>query len=662
MPLRTIFPDLKTNYNSAVDDIVEKIYTPCLLHSDQYFRGTAYFRSSVLSLFSKEILEFCLRGGKIEILTSIRLNEKDVDSIKEGYLLRKMEGLLTEILSDSQTEIPGRFLCTLIASGHLDIHIVTGNFYHDKVGFFACNNSENLNEEVVAFIGSGNETYSGVSTGENIERYTLSWSTRTDFSEYGAQWSDELRIAINSGRYLDGSIIQRFDRLPPYLFDKFKIDDKLEPDWFSSEIDLMYFDYDKLSPNGPQPHQIRAFNGWKNNKQFGLFEHATGTYKTATGLICSDHFLKESDTVVISSPLRIVSENWYNLVKKCFPSNINVIKCWGDNPNWDTEAMEAISFKQKTILIFVNDSLWGERGDLTLRLLKDNYFLIADEAHNWQDSRAPNFISNNAPEARLALTAKLSEPGEEDLMDDVLTYFSGTPPFIDTLDLDVAIRMGFLRNYSYSLVPVRFSESDNISQTGTAVEIWNTYNDMKKDMSIELGLSSLDERNRVLIYTGPRITDASEIFKSMQINWNLKTDNVNLFRKVTGEENQSSRKKIISDFTNGITRALVAIKVLDEGVDLPISDAAIMGRSNEKYRQWIQRRGRVLRKKSIDDDTDAIIYDFILDLNSINESAAKNLLANKGKEIERVLEFSRSSSSNSEGIEGILTSAGWKLE
>ena len=88
MSLESIFPDLKTNYNSAVDDIVAEIYAPCLLHSDQYFRGTAYFRSSVLSLFSEEILEFCLRGGKIEIMTSIRLSEHDVESIKEGYYLR----------------------------------------------------------------------------------------------------------------------------------------------------------------------------------------------------------------------------------------------------------------------------------------------------------------------------------------------------------------------------------------------------------------------------------------------------------------------------------------------------------------------------------------------------------------------------------------------
>ena len=110
MSLNTIFPDLKTNYNSAVDDIVADIYSPCLSHSNQYFRGTAYFRSSVLSLFSKEILEFCLRGGKIEILTSIELSEHDVESIKEGYFLREMEGLLTEILNDSPTEIPGRFL------------------------------------------------------------------------------------------------------------------------------------------------------------------------------------------------------------------------------------------------------------------------------------------------------------------------------------------------------------------------------------------------------------------------------------------------------------------------------------------------------------------------------------------------------------------------
>ena len=68
-------------------------------------------------------------------------------------------------------------------------------------------------------------------------------------------------------------------------------------------------------------------------------------------------------------------------------------------------------------------------------------------------------------------------------------------------------------------------------------------------------------------------------------------------KKITGQESPTQRYNIINDFTLGLTQSLVAIKVLDEGVDLPVSDAAVMCKSNASYRQWIQRRGRILREK-----------------------------------------------------------------
>ena len=74
---------------------------------------------------------------------------------------------------------------------------------------------------------------------------------------------------------------------------------------------IYYFDYDILSSNGPQKHQLRAYQGWIDNNYRGLFEHATGTYKTATGLLCADHHLGLNDYVVISSPLQIIADNFF---------------------------------------------------------------------------------------------------------------------------------------------------------------------------------------------------------------------------------------------------------------------------------------------------------------------------------------------------------------
>jgi superfamily II DNA or RNA helicase len=101
--------------------------------------------------------------------------------------------------------------------------------------------------------------------------------------------------------------------------------------------------------------------------------------------------------------------------------------------------------------------------------------------------------------------------------------------------------------------------------------------------------------------------------------------------------------------------------VLDEGVDLPISDAAIMCRSNASYRQWIQRRGRVLRKKDPKDASKALIIDFILDLTPFNIEVRKKLRKNYASEVKRMEEFGSSSESTYDTILQSLEESGWEL-
>lgn len=146
----------------------------------------------------------------------------------------------------------------------------------------------------------------------------------------------------------------------------------------------------------------------------------------------------------------------------------------------------------------------------------------------------------------------------------------------------------------------------------------------------------------------------------MQAIWNEKNNLPTIFKKITGKENPNQRKNIIRDFTSGLTQSLVAILVLDEGVDLPISDAAIMCRSNASYRQWIQRRGRVLRKKDPIDASKALIIDFILDLSPFSVELRKKLRKNYASEVKRMEEFGISSESTYEAVMESLEESGWK--
>ncbi|MDA8690184.1 DEAD/DEAH box helicase family protein [Euryarchaeota archaeon] len=657
MALSDVFKSLKTNYNSRLDDIIGDLYKPCFKNSSTYYRGSAYFRTSVVELYRNEVLDFCRNNdSKIAILTSTDVVLDDVKAIRDGYLQRGFENNLDQLFDEAELVDSAKFVATLIAMNKLDIYIVNGSLYHDKVGFF-----EDSESNIVAFTGSGNETKPGLGIDGNYERYVVSWNSSPCFDSYGMYWSNELRNAIDKLEYAGAEIV-RFDQFTGEFLHKHDIKKSLEEfdELNLIEYDVNYFNYDILSPNGPQKHQLRAYQGWIDNNYRGLFEHATGTYKTATGLLCADHYLGENKNVVISAPLQIIAQNWYDLIDKCFDSQISVIRCWGENLNWKSELADVVDRGKKVILIFVTNSLWKEEGMDALRILRNKYLLIADEAHNWDRPDARSFLEKNEPLARIALTAKLSEPGEEEKTAHVLEYFAfGHRLFIDSLSLETAISMGFLRKYHYKLKPidVDFTFTGNLSDD--ARNIWNDFQKQKRIASPEIAVSSLSTKKRVLTYTGPHIVQLQPVLENMQRLWNLNENRPVLFKRMTGKELPPEREIIIQEFNTGITRGLVAIRVLDEGVDLPVSDAAVMAKSKASYRQWTQRRGRILRKKLNSDKSTAIIYDFILNLSKCESELAEKICDNHRDEIDRIIEFSRCSINGPTEAISLLEQCGW---
>ena len=117
---------------------------------------------------------------------------------------------------------------------------------------------------------------------------------------------------------------------------------------------------------------------------------------------------------------------------------------------------------------------------------------------------------------------------------------------------------------------------------------------------------------------------------------------------------------IINEFNYGRVRGLIAIRVLDEGVDLPIADAAVMATSKRDHRQWIQRRGRILRKRERQDTSKAKIIDYVLDISDFNSNLRQTLRETGRQDLQRILEFTDSSDEESRlGVVSALTDAGW---
>jgi superfamily II DNA or RNA helicase len=89
----------------------------------------------------------------------------------------------------------------------------------------------------------------------------------------------------------------------------------------------------------------------------------------------------------------------------------------------------------------------------------------------------------------------------------------------------------------------------------------------------------------------------------------------------------------MDNFITGSIDSLVSIKVLDEGVDVPVCDKAFILASTRNPRQYVQRRGRVLRKS--EGKTHAEIWDFMV-LPLGDSQASKKLI---DAELERVDDF-----------------------
>ena len=109
----------------------------------------------------------------------------------------------------------------------------------------------------------------------------------------------------------------------------------------------------------------------------------------------------------------------------------------------------------------------------------------------------------------------------------------------------------------------------------------------------------------------------------------------------------NERKIIKENFEKGYLQGIVAIKCLDEGVNIPNIKTVFILASTTNPKEYIQRRGRVLRKTKDIDKEFAEIYDFITlprELDSVQYLTKEQLkleLSLVKKEILRMEEFSR---------------------
>lgn len=449
-------------------------------------------------------------------------------------------------------------------------------------------------------------------------------------------------------------------------------------------------------PTGPRDYQNQAFENWKNNNQRGLFAMATGTGKTITSLNCLLEIYKRNGyyKAIILVPTITLVNQWEQECEKFHFSN--VIKVYSKNSEWRSkierlqmaeEYKKAKESSQNFIIISTYASFTrGNVFDILNGFEKSKVLLIADEAHNMGSPTIMKRIGDIKYLRRIGLSATPERQFDDDTNRKLFRFFGAEKQYTYEYSMEEAIKNGVLCRYFYypHLVRLTDDEFEKYVELSLKISKYFNFNTNSFENKDDILMSMLLARKRIVHKAANKLTAFNQIINERyQKKGNLKyslvyvpegtkpdyiadsdifdsTDQVaddivsdrliddyteavmKLDKFITVKKfvsGQKDRDKVLSAFASGKLQVLTSMKCLDEGVDVPRSELAIFCASTGNPRQFIQRRGRILRKHP--DKFMAEIHDLVVapEVNSGSDSFRMERALLKG-ELMRVKNFS----------------------
>jgi len=672
--------NIKKEYRSLLDNVAKDFYIPLLQNAVTYKRAVGFFSSSVLIEISKGILGLVKNSGKIQLIVSPYLSEEDVEAIRNGYSRREVikKAALRE-LKDPKNKFQEErlsFLANLIADGILDIKIAitdTGNkigMYHEKVGII-----EDVDGNKVAFSGSMNESANALLANyETIDVYT-SWSDDEDRvkskeNAFNLIWNNcERNIKTIDFDDISDEFIKKYKRDSISSYQQYDLDetvDDVEYNFFKVPQNVEFYDYQK-----------DAIDSWIKNSCCGIYDMATGAGKTYTALgsiTKLSQMLEEEIAVVIVAPYQHLVEQWVEDINNF---NVNPIVAYSyPGQKWRqyfSDAVKAynLGVKKNFCIITTNATFSTPDFQMILRNFKKNFCFVVDEAHNFGAKKLSTLLPRTA-RYRLALSATIERHRDEQGTTSLRKYFGKT---CVSFSLKDAINKGFLTSYYYKPIVV-YLNADELEEykdiTKKIIKLGGASEEnLEKNPGIELLLikrariiagcsakvdklievmSPYKKDNFMLVYCGAtkydneQISDDQDIRQIDEVSRRLYNELGMRVRRFTSSENKEERSEIKRMFASGKElQVITAIKCLDEGVNIPAIKKAFILASSTNPKEYIQRRGRVLRKA--EGKEYAEIFDFItlprpLDKVKFCSPEEKSYdLSLVKKEFERMLDF-----------------------
>jgi len=667
--------EIKCSYDSDEDDILNSFYIPVLSHATKYYRLAGFFSSASFALAARGLKSFIVNGGQMKMVIGVKLSKADVDAIQKG--IQSPEEVIEKVMIKDLNEIEDeciknhvQALAWLIANKKLEVKVAVmvdehgkvvdqdniekeGGIFHQKVGLF-----EDKEGNIISFSGSVNES-------------AMAWTRNGEEFHVYRSWIDgEL-----------GHLEKNWEKFEKFWYNRayrtkiFSIPEAVKKQLIDSapeDIKDLKIDIATVKKTIPElrPYQDDAIRNWFSNNTTGIFEMATATGKTFVAIGCLRDLKKKINSlaVVITCPTTHLVNQWIEDLKKF---DLQGIDAFGNYKSWSNKLMNEVlrlNMEHIKLLIIVttHDTFSDEKFINIIKQIESEILVVADEVHWLGAPELRNgLIENYKYRIGLSATPKrwLDDEGSKIIFD----YFGDT---VYEFPLDKAIKEGFLTPYEYyphiiELTEEEFYEYEKISKK-IAVRYAQARGDEEKQKFYEL---LLFERQRIIKNAEEKMTELEKIMDSMPIIDHcliyctekqidkveyMLNKRIIINHKFTQSEDPKTRDMLLKNFDKGEYSVLIAMKCLDEGVDVPSTKTAIIMASSGNPREFIQRRGRVLRKFTGKEK--AIIHDFIVVPTLKGNIDPKTLELERKiliKEVRRFKEFAKSSLNSLEALNEI---------
>lgn len=698
MSLRELY--LKAVYRSDRDHILEDFYIPALRASVKYDRAVGFFSAGMLSYAAQGLSAFINNNGQIRLIIGGELQFQDERAMREGYDLREIARRIGNEIIETIERVDDplffrrlELLSWLIASGRLDVKLALKRkgMYHEKIGIFT-----DAGGDKVVFQGSANETTSALLPDFNFESINVFQCWREDlreyFSPYVVGFEDLWQNKSPNTLVLD---------FPDASKEKLIKIAKSVPVLLTPDIEIELWkkyratnDQDTKDSNAPliprllngeefeiKPHQRHALEAWKANGLQGIMALATGAGKTITALYGAVKVLEATKKLIlgIAVPYQNLADQWVSVLRDF---NIVPIRCYANSSDWLPRFSEVISLYQANACRFVcfvvvNRTLQSEHfQQLLTQIPGENFLWVGDECHHHGSAGLANVLPKQAA-WRLGLSATPEHYLNKEATERIIRYYGQV---VATYTLAEALTDGVLTPYRYHVVVVDMADdeaeeyqqlSEQISLIAARSTEEATENEQLKMLLFRRARLLGRVRNKLtelrsliadkrptpltLFYCGDGSTEdenSGEQMRQVELVSGLLYEMGWKTSHFTSHEALQERQELLDCFRIGLIDALVAIRCLDEGIDVPACRRAYILASSRNPKQFIQRRGRILRRSPGKEYAE--IYDFLVKIPDHLAEGNPNERKLIHAELERVAEFARLATNSADAVRTLL--------